>query len=184
MALSILLLFCGYAMPIQGLGQKGSGVLFIKKNDRTIKTYFPGQDILVYNTGGGPVSGNIERITHDSLYLMYYQSGMVPTFAGTRVLDTMGKYPIHIAINEIGAIPAIRKRRNVFTSGTTYMIAGGAYLAVNAINTVREKQPYFGSDNIPRILAGLAGVAFGYLIEKLRKDKFIIGTTYTLTATD
>lgn len=182
--ISTCLLLLGIAFTFSVGAQVSNGVLFLKKNDKTIKSYFPGQDISLFNTGGGAISGNISKITKDSLYLTYYQTAMVPTFAGTRRLDTLGIYPINLAIKEIGAVPNPNNKRNVFTSGYTYMIAGGAYLIVNAINTTREKQPYFGEDNIPRLLAGIAGIAFGYLLERLRKTKLPIGDKYTLVATD
>ena len=164
--------------------QKSNGVLFLKKHNKTVKTWFPGTDIVVFTSGGGKVSGNIERITKDSLWLVYYQTAMVPTFAGTAVLDTLGRYPIHLAITELEAVPAIYRRRSILLNGTLYKLGGAAYLVVNAINTGREKQPYFGSDNIPRLVGGLAAIVVGFLLDKSKKEKFVVGKKYQIVASD
>jgi hypothetical protein len=47
-----------------------SDLLILKKNNRTLQTFFPGNEIS-FNTSAGYYSGIIKSINRDSLFLIY-----------------------------------------------------------------------------------------------------------------
>lgn len=147
-----------------------------------MRQYYQGTTISFRTTEGVPVQGFIDSLKRDSLFLTYYQTRMKPTFAGTFTLDTTGRFKDSYHVSNIGYLPSRQKGRNILTDGAVIMIGGVVYLGVNAINTAREKEPWLGTNNLPRVLTGLAVIAAGWLAHRTweRHKELRIGRKFKL----
>lgn len=153
-----------------------SDFISLKKNGRTIKNYFTGSSFEFVHANGSMVSGFINRIYKDTLYMYLYDIRMTPTPWGTRFADTVGKYDLKYSFKEIVAIPKPGKGFEFIRNGSIFMIGGVGYAALHTINGLIQK-----SKIEPSVLAISGGVALvGFTMRKLRKYYYTIGKKYTI----
>jgi hypothetical protein len=161
--------------------EQSCDILLLKKGNKTVAKYFSGNYIAFYTTDGMPVNGTITCIKNDSIFLIQFQVQHIQTPLGGIRLDTSGRYRLQFSLANIGSFPAGRQRgKNLITDGRLFMVAGAGYLAVNLINTTRQGQPPFGSENLPRVLASSAAVLTGFLLSKSWPNRWTIGRRYSL----
>jgi hypothetical protein len=179
MVIRILLLFF---FPLAAQSQLGkSGFLVLKKGNKTVGRYYTGNTMQFYTTESMPVSGVVDRITADSIYLYQYQIRRMQRADGAVIFDTTGRFPLSFSIANIGSFPAGRQKgKNLLTNGTLLMIGGAGYLVVNMVNTVREGDPPFGEDNLSNVLIATGAVATGFLLKKSWPSRWYIGKKYKL----
>ena len=79
---------------------QSSDILSLKKNDRIIKTFFPGNEIN-FTTPSGFYNGFITTIHHDSVFLIQYDIRQRPSNLGVYFLDTVATYRYGINYNLI-----------------------------------------------------------------------------------
>lgn len=155
--------------------------MVLKKKNKPVARFYKGTPMFFYTTESMPVTGVVDRITRDSIFLYQYQIQRVQRADGAVYPDTTGRFPMNFSIGNIGSFPAGKQRgRNLVTDGTLLMLAGGAYLVLNIFNTTREGDPPFGQENLPNVLtaAGVAGI--GYLLKKSWPERWYIGSKYKL----
>lgn len=174
------LLYIASLLLLPALCQSQATALLLKKNNKTVQRYYPGRTISFFTTDKMPVNGRLDSLVRDSLFLTYFQLVRVPTPWGTFRMDTAGRYPIAFSMANVGALP---RKRNRWFEGVL-MTGGLGYTALNLVNTVREKDPPFGKDNIANIIGGLGTAAVGYTIAKLKKSSYTLGKTYRLSVVE
>ncbi len=86
-----------------------SDLLILKKNNRTLQTFFPGNEI-AFKTSARYFSGVIRSINRDSLFLLQYDIRQVPTNLGVYILDTVATYPFAVNYKEIIGFGKIKKK--------------------------------------------------------------------------
>lgn len=173
-------LFLLFASP--GLAQSGkNNVLILKKGEQSVAKYFSGNSISFTTKDGMPVSGVIDHITLDSIYLVNYNIRRLQRADGGIIFDTAGRYKLMFNLNNIGSFPIQKQKgKNILTDGSLLMLGGGAYLVLNIFNTTREGNPPFGEENLPNLLWATGMVATGFLLKKLWPKKITIGPKYSL----
>ncbi len=176
----VKLLYIASLLLLPALCQSQATALLLKKNNKTVQRYYPGRTISFFTTDKMPVNGRLDSLVRDSLFLTYFQLVRVPTPWGTFRMDTAGRYPIAFSLANVGSLP---RKRNRWFEGVL-MTGGIGYTALNMVNTVREKDPPFGKDNIANIIGGLGTAAAGYGIAKLKKSNYILGKTYRLSVVE
>lgn len=153
-----------------------SDFISFKKKGRTIKSYFKGMPIAFVHRNGSMVSGNIERVHNDTLFMALYDVRMTPTMWGTRAPDTIGRYDLRFHYKEIAAIPKPEKGFEFIRNGTLFMIGGGGYAFLHTFNGLIQKR-----EIKPATIAISGGVALlGFTMRKLRKYYYPIGKKYTI----
>lgn len=154
-----------------------SDFISLKKKDRTIKSYFKGSAFEFIHINGSGVSGYIDRIYKDTLFMHAYDIRMTPNPWGTRFADTVGSISLRFALNEIAAIPKPAKSFEYIRNGTIFMIGGGGYAFLHIFNGLIQKSKIH-----PSTLAVSGGVALaGFAMRKLRKYSYPIGKKYTIS---
>ncbi|MCC6288524.1 MAG: hypothetical protein IT249_11635 [Chitinophagaceae bacterium] len=165
-----------FFLPIAATAQR-SDFISLQKNDRTIKSYFKGSFFEFIHQSGSGVSGYIDRIYKDTLYMYAYDIRMTPTYWGTRVTDTIGRINLKFGLNEIAAIPKPQKGFEFVRNGTLFMIGGVGYAFLHTFNGLIQK-----SKINPSTLAISGGVAaVGFTMRKLRKYYYPIGKKYKIS---
>jgi hypothetical protein len=169
-------------IPLAGLAQTGGfDILILKKRTKTIAKYFSGQSITFYTTEGMPVTGQIEYIRNDSIFLINYSLQRIQRADGGVFIDTTGKFKMEFSLKNIGSFPAFRlKGKNLITDGSLFMLGGFGFLGLNLFNVIRDGDPPFGKDNLPNVLTGAGITAGGFLLKKAWPKRWFIGSKFSL----
>lgn len=165
-ALSVLIFYSS--------AQSGDFIL-LKKNDRTIQTYFPGSTISFISTTGAGIEAYIQSIRNDTLYLKQFVTRPVPTQLGVYVLDTSFYY-YQYHYNQIRAIG--KKGRRFDWAGSGAALMGGGILLTVASGVV-----YLADNNkfSPELLgAAVALTGVGYFLSRNSGGAMEIGKKYSL----
>ena len=156
-----------------------SDFLALKKNQKTIQSFFSGSNIS-FTTDMGFYSGRIMIVKKDSIFLNQYDIRQMPTNLGVYVLDTVAVY--HLAFNYKNIILIGKKERTGFNlSGSGgALLGGGVVIAAVGLGTWVFTKPgsqYHASPYLVGSAALLAGV--GYLLLKTNNN-YKLGKKYHL----
>ncbi|MFN5641575.1 MAG: hypothetical protein ACK4V4_07910 [Sphingobacteriales bacterium] len=166
-------------MEVQGQASLDMVVLRNKQN-RTIKSYFSGIPITFADKTGQVTSGTVKKVSRDSIYIQQFDIRRTATMWGTQVQDTVGAYLLKFHPNEIVWIKKNRSSIEPIRNGSVFMIGGLGYSALHSINAAYLGEPILWSN---LAIAGGA-VAAGYIMKKLRSNRYVIGKKYTLNYID
>lgn len=155
-------------------------LLLLKKNNRTVKSFFPGSEI-DFSTGTRYYEAQVTDIKKDSVFLVQYDVRQVysPTL-GVFVLDTVAAYHFGVNYKEITALGKDTKKFNWRGSGAT-LFGGGILLTTAGLITWIFAKPntrYYASPQLVIGAAALAGI--GYILLKTGNKSMKLGKKYTL----
>lgn len=157
-----------------------SDFIQLKKNNKVIQSWFKGNDFYGRLKNGNWITAEIYKIQDDSLYLRPY---VVRTYAnrlGLPFLDTTYYGLMTVHPNQLNAFPREERGFAYVRNGWIFDIAGGGYLLLNVINTLSDKEPVFGSDNLPKVGIAAGVLAVGVILGLTHKSTYIIGKKYHL----
>lgn len=157
-----------------------SDLLILKKNNRTLQTFFPGNEI-IFNTSTRYYDAYIQSINHDSLFLIQYDVKQVPTSLGIYMLDTLGTYPFAVNYKEIAGFGKYGNKKFDWSGSGGALLGGGTLLTTVGLGTWLFTKPntrYYASPYLVGGAALLAGI--GYLLAKSNGRKMALGKKYSL----
>ncbi len=172
-----LLLFLSVFFVLPCIAQ--SDLLMLKKNNRTIRSFFPGSEIN-FSTNAGSFNAYVTSIERDSVFLIQYDIRQVPTNLGVYMLDTVGRYRFGINYQDITSFGKSGNQFNWGASGGA-LLGGGILLTTFGLGTwifTKPKTRYYASPGLVIGSAALAGI--GYLILKSGSKGTTLGKKYTL----
>ena len=159
---------------------QSSDLLILKKKGRTLQTFFPGNEI-TFTTSTRYYDGVIQKIDHDSLFLIQYDVKQVPTNLGVYVLDTLGTYPFAVNYKEITGFGKDRNKKFDWSGSGAVLLGGGILITVVGLGTWIFSKPnsqYYAS---PYLVGGAALLAvIGYLLIKSAGKGIVLGKKYSL----
>lgn len=171
---------------IATLAQPSDFIVLKKKNNRTLKTYFPGSFISAANYSGFNLNGIIKHIRNDSVFIEQQVVRQVGTQFGVPALDTV-VYTIGLHYQEImvfyytsdKASDGVGKRKRSGRMLQSLMIAGGVgFIIIEFVNTLYRGDS-FSEGNTLTVMAIAAGVAAtGFLWKHLQKRDTKSGKKY------
>jgi hypothetical protein len=171
-----LLIIMMYALA--ALGQK-SDFLILKKNGRTIKSYFENSPI-TFKTNSRYVKGVITKVSHDSVNMKEFDIRQMPTQFGVYTIDTVGAYRSIFALKDISYIDKENRNFDWQSSGAA-LLGGGGIITIVGLGTwifTKPNSRYYASPYLVGSSALLAGI--GYLLMKGNSNGFKLGKRYTL----
>lgn len=172
--LSILLL----AVTKVTLSQTSDFIVLKKRNNRTIKTYYPGAFISAHTYNGFSVNGFIKEIRHDSLIILQQETRLVGTDFGSAV-DTVS-YTIGVDYREIktfhytGNYTWGRKRGFAEIALPKLMKIGGiGFIILELVNSTYRKESLSENNKVVplAIAAGVAATGFAITYFQNKSDK-------------
>jgi hypothetical protein len=159
-----------------GFSQASDFISIRKKNNRTVKTYFPGVRIKFQTTYFREVEGLIVQIKNDSVFVKEWDIRVVPTSLGVTVIDTAGSFITGVHYKEIKVVYWDKRKKvhELVTNGTLLMIGGTGYAALNVINGAYLKQPITSTKNVQSLAIALGTAGTGFLLNRLsnKESKF------------
>lgn len=163
--------------------QQSDFIVLRKKNNQSIRSYFPGSFISGQTYTGARIYGTIKQIKNDSLAIEQMYVRQVGTQFGTPALDTTYT-TIQLHFTEI--------RKFDYKVKTSYGMKGGGgvtlprlmkiggigYVLLESVNTIYRKES-FTEGNKPVSLGIAAGVAAaGFIWDGIRKRNDEAGGKY------
>ncbi len=148
-----------------------SDYIAVKKNGKTIRSYYAGTQIEMVTKAGAYRNALITKIINDSIYLREYLIRQVVTQFGFYVVDTAGSFSYVYHYQDIKSIGKKEKGFNVRGSGAA-LLGGGILLTVaSAVVYLVDRDKF--SPVLMGTSAGLAGI--GYLMSKAGNKGIVIG---------
>ena len=155
-------------------------LLILKKNNRTVESFFPGSEI-DFSTNTRYFEANVSSIEKDSVFLVQYDVRRVySTNLGVFILDTVAQY--HFGINYRDIISFGKKRKNFdWNSSGAALFGGGALLTTAGLITWIFAKPNTRYYARPELVIGAAALATtGYFLMKTGNKTRKLGKKYTL----
>ncbi len=157
-----------------------SDILILKKNNRTLQTFFPGNEIN-FTTTSRYYTGIITSINRDSLFLIQYDVRQIPTNLGVYVLDTVGTSRFAINYKQITGFGKVKNNKFDWSGSGGALLGGGVLLTTVGLGTWLFTKPnsrYYASPYLVGGAAILGGI--GYLLIKSGNKGMILGKKYSL----
>jgi hypothetical protein len=160
------------------LSQPADFIVLKKRNNRTLKTYYPGAFISAVTYNGFSINGFIKDIRHDSIIIQQQEMQLQATDFGSRV-DTMA-YTVGIDYREIKSFHFTsqytwgRRRRFAEVTLPRLMRVGGVgFLVLELVNTAYRKESITANNKILPLglAAGVAATGFAIAYFQNRSDK-------------
>jgi len=160
--------------------QAQSDFIVLKKKNTSIQTFFPGSFISCQVDNNDWVNGYIRKIQNDSIYIKPFHEALTIDTWGLLHSDSIFLDVERINVNQITAMPKKDHSFEYIKDGTILEIGAGGYMLLNIINTLSNKDPLFGKNNINRL--GIAAGVFtaGLVLHLLRRTYIKIGKKYKL----
>ena len=134
-------------------------------------------EISFWNSAGNFVSGRIDSIRNNNIYMTQAETIRYQTGLGNMVTDTMARYYVHYPITEIYRMPKQKKWSSVSGDGIL-MIGGAFFLALNLANTAIKKDQLFTPKNNKYLAIESGALLSGFIWHKLKKDYIRVGNRY------
>lgn len=151
----------------------------LKKNNKTITTYYSGMNISLTTESGAYINANINGINNDTIYLQEFIIRYIPTTIGTYIVDTAGSYHYKYHYNQVAAIGK-KEKTNFNTRGSgAALLGGGAVLTLaSGVIYVADRKKF----STPLLLASVGLGTLGYFMAKGKKggNAMVIGKKYKL----
>lgn len=173
------LLLPAFFILCYGISAAQDDFIVLKKNLRTVKTYFTGTQI-AFTTSTRYYSGRISSIQKDSIDMLEYDIRQLPTRLGVYMLDTVATYRSRIGYRDIIKIQNERKGFNFAASGAS-LLGGGILITAIGLGTWLFTKPGDRYHASPKLIVGAAALgATGYILMKTSDKNFSIGKKYHL----
>lgn len=155
--------------------QSSDFILFKKKN-KTIKTYYAGNNIAFTNDQGSYIEALITKIKNDTLFLRQFVVQQIPTTLGVYILDTVSSYHYQYHYKQIKAIGKTGPKFDA-PAGAAVLMGGGILLtAASAVVYLVDKEKFS-----PQLMIGAIALGgIGYLWARLGNKGMVIGKKYSL----
>jgi hypothetical protein len=160
------------------LSQTSDFIVLKKRNNRTIKTYYPGAFISAHTYNGFAVNGFIKEIRNDSLIILQEETRLVAADFGS-IVDTVS-YRIGVDYREIktfhytGDYTWGRKRGFAQITLPKLMKIGGiGFIILELVNSTYRKESLSENNKaLPlAIAAGVAATGFAFTYFQNKSDK-------------
>ncbi|MDQ6891006.1 MAG: hypothetical protein M3Z56_12100 [Bacteroidota bacterium] len=159
---------------------QSSDMLVLKKHGKTIRTFFPGNEVM-FSTASGFYSGIITSINRDTVFLIQYDIRQRPSNLGVYFLDTVATYRYGIAYKQITGFDANNSKTFNWAGSGGALFGGGVLITTVGLGTWLFAKPgtrYYTSPYLVGSAALLAGI--GYLLVKPGGKGRELGKKYSL----
>jgi hypothetical protein len=181
---SLLLIVCTL-FTCSAISQQSDFIVLKKRNNRTVKSYFPGSYISAVTYTGFRLNGKIQEIRNDSIFIEQQEVFQVGTQFGVRRLDTV-VHTVRLHYTEINQFffstgSSGRKKGFVEVSLPKLMIIGGTgFIVLELVNTAYRKESLTENNKIGSLAIAAGIAATGLLWQQLQKQRTKAGGKFTV----
>jgi hypothetical protein len=164
--------------------QTSDFIVLKKRNNRTLKTYYPGAFISAVTYHGFEINGYIKSIRNDSLIIRQEELRLMPAGVGGTKVDTF-VYTVGFDYREIEKFNYTsqytwgrKKGFAVVTLPKLMMIGGTGYVLLELINTAYRRESLNDDGKLLSMGIGVAVAVAGYTINRVSKEHNRVGKKY------
>jgi len=153
--------------------------IILKKKNKTVKTFYSGNDISITLKNGAFINANINGIKDDTLYLQEFVIRYLPTTIGTYIIDTAGSYHYKYHYNQVAAIGQTKKTNFNMKGSGAALFGGGVLLTVaSGVVYLADREKF----STPLLFTSMGLGGLGYFMAKGKRNgnAMIIGKKYKL----
>ena len=166
----LLILLLTFSVKI--FSQASDFIVVKKRNNRTVKTFFPGLPFSFETVDKRQASGTIEAIRNDSIFVKEWDIRPMLNSFGIPVVDTVGAYLSGFHYKEIGKVDVSDKMKfQQVTIGRLLVIGGSGYILLNVINGAIQHESVTGSKNLTSLGIAAGAVGAGLLANYIAKHR-------------
>jgi hypothetical protein len=176
----IILLLIVLSGILPAFSQESDFIVLKKKNNRTIKTLYPGSFISGETYNGFRINGFITVIRNDSIYIRQEERQLVNGGFGT-VLDTV-IFSVGIDYREIKQFNYSKKYKwggkrgfAVVALPKIMMIGGVGFIILESVNTIYRKESFNDDGKLLSLGVAAAVAVAGYLWEHRQEKASQVG---------
>jgi hypothetical protein len=180
----VLFISCLFIVDL-AFSQQSDFLVLKKRNNRTLKTYYPGAFISATTYTGFPINGYIIAIRNDSLIIRQEELKLMPSETGMGTEADTLIYTFGILYTNIKSFHYTRnytwggKKGFVQVALPKIMMLGGAgFIVVESVNTIYRKESFNDSKKLQALAIAAAIAGAGYLIEQSKERAKIVGKKY------
>jgi hypothetical protein len=160
---------------------QSSDFIILKKNNKTVQTFYSGSDIAFTSSSGAYVQGRINSIQHDTIYVQEFVVRQLPTTFGTYINDTAGSYHYKFHYQEIGSLGSPPKKGFDMQSSGAALLGGGILLTLGSGVVYLADRKKFSA---PLLIAAVGLGTAGFFLSRGKKEGIPIGKKYRLVYMD
>ncbi len=177
----LFILLAVLAASYSSFSQMSDFISLKRTNNRHVASYFKGSRIELQHVNGQVISGPIEDVRNDSVFVRQWHIVSYITQLGTSKVDTLGSMVYGFHYQEIFRIFHDKRQSWGFVrNGAIFMIGGVGYIVLNVLNGWYRKEPIGDADNL-KSLAIAGGVAGGgFLLNRLHRYREKNGKKYKI----
>jgi hypothetical protein len=177
----LYILLAALAVSYTGFSQMSDFISLKRTNNRHVASYFKGSRIELQHVNGQVITGPIEDVRNDSVFVRQWHIVSYITQLGTSKVDTLGSMVYGFHYQEIFRIFHDKRQSWGFVrNGSIFMIGGVGYIVLNVLNGWYRKEPIGDADNL-KSLAIAGGVAGGgFLLNRLHRYREKNGKKYKI----
>ncbi|MEO6914551.1 MAG: hypothetical protein ABI151_01990 [Chitinophagaceae bacterium] len=178
------ILFIFVLLSAVAFGQVSDFISVKKRNNITVRSFFPGTYISCKLVFGEEISGLVHEIKNDSVFIREFDIQAIPNPWGTYTIDTLGSHVVAFHYRDIATV--VLKKRDSFSyvkNGTLLMIGGIGYAALNVINGKYLKESITGPENRKSLGTALGVAGAGLLLNRLYARSKRFDTKYHIVYT-
>ncbi|HTL08497.1 MAG TPA: hypothetical protein VL307_09585 [Chitinophagaceae bacterium] len=158
------------AIAADGRGQASDFITVKKRNNRTVKTFFPGVPISLQTYDKRQSAGIIKAIRNDSIFVREWDIRPMLNGLGIPVVDTVAEYLSGFHYKEIAFIDVSdRMKMQQLLPGRILIIGGTGYALLNVINGAYLHESITSSKNLRSLGIAAGAVGVGILTTTLLK---------------
>ena len=152
--------------------------MILKRNNKTVETFYSGTDISFTTNSGAYISARINQMKNDTLYLQEFIIRYLLTTLGTYIIDTAGSYHYKFHYNQVRAIGKKEKTNFNWQGSGAALLGGGALITLGSgIVYLADRQKF----SAPLLIAGASLGTLGYFMSKGGNNHgMVIGKKYKL----
>jgi len=170
--LKFILLILLLIFSVKIFSQASDFIIVKKRNNRTVKTFFPGVPISFETVDKRQASGMIEAIRNDSIFVKQWDIRPMLNSFGIPVVDTVAAYLSGYHYKEIGKVDVSdRMKFQQVTLGRLLIIGGSGYILLNVINGAIRHESITGAKNLTSLGIAAGAVGTGLLANYIVKHK-------------
>lgn len=165
--------------------QKTDMIVLKKRNNRTMKTYYPGSIIMAENYDGFKINGIIKQIRNDSILLQQRETRLMPTNFGFKI-DTL-YYSLGVNFRSIkkyyygpGNNFNDKERKEFMKTMLPKLMtrAGIGYFVLELVNSLGRKESLKEHNNIPLLGSAALVAGGGFVWNRWHKKRNQVGGKY------
>ena len=157
-----------------------SDFMLLKKNDRTIQTFFQGSYINFQLDDRQWLEGTIIKILHDSIFIEQQKTQRFMTALGTPSFEVLNLGVLKYHVKEIIGLPIKEKGLTIINDGSLFLLGSTAYIVLNLANSIIQNDSFFAAQNLKNVGIAAAILFFGKILQWSHPKQIIIGKKYQL----